>query len=292
MNTFLNYVLLFFVYSAIGWLGESIYCSVAAKKWINSGFLKGPICPIYGTGAVVMSVCLSPIKQAFDIKIFAAIAVFFAGMVICDIVEFITSVLMEKLFHARWWDYSGKKFNIQGRICLTHTIYWGIASVLFMYIADPVAFKILKYIPLTARNAILALILFVFAADLINAVRSAMDIRALSKKLQKLSDNIAAAAETVFLTVEEKYDELQFTVSKGTAKFGAWTKEVNSQLDETKDQLQSFMDSISSKARKKPGRIMRGFPYLETGLKNQVSLLEELMIELKNRITDEDDEMF
>ncbi|NLA76362.1 MAG: hypothetical protein GX851_00785, partial [Clostridiales bacterium] len=220
------------------------------------------------------------------------IAVFFAGMVVCDIVEFITSVLMEKLFHARWWDYSGKKFNIQGRICLTHTIYWGIASVLFMFIVDPIALKIISYLPTFYRNLILGIILFIFAADLINAVRSAMDIRALSKKLQRISDNISSAAEAVFSTVEEKYDDLQFTVSKGTTKFGTWTKEINTQLDETKAQLQGFIDSIQTKARKTPGRIMRGFPYLETGFKNQLKLLEDLMLELKNRITDEDDEMY
>lgn len=130
--TIVTYVLYFFFYSAVGWLGESIYCSVGARKWVNRGFLKGPMCPIYGTGALAMAITLTPVKN-LDIRVpmfghnvlITPLLVFIAGMVVCDIVEFITSVLMEKLFHARWWDYSNKKFNIQGRICLGHTFYWG-----------------------------------------------------------------------------------------------------------------------------------------------------------------------
>ena len=121
--TIVTYVLYFFFYSAVGWLGESIYCSVGARKWVNRGFLKGPMCPIYGTGALAMAITLTPVKN-LDIRVpmfghdvlITPLLVFIAGMVVCDIVEFITSVLMEKLFHARWWDYSNKKFNIQGRI--------------------------------------------------------------------------------------------------------------------------------------------------------------------------------
>lgn len=127
--TIVTYVLYFFFYSAVGWLGESIYCSVGARKWVNRGFLKGPMCPIYGTGALAMAITLTPVKN-LDIRVpmfghdvlITPLLVFIAGMVVCDIVEFITSVLMEKLFHARWWDYSNKKFNIQGHLPRAHVL--------------------------------------------------------------------------------------------------------------------------------------------------------------------------
>lgn len=100
--TIVTYVLYFFFYSAVGWLGESIYCSVGARKWVNRGFLKGPMCPIYGTGALAMAITLTPVKN-LDIRVpmfghdvlITPLLVFIAGMVVCDIVEFITSVLME-----------------------------------------------------------------------------------------------------------------------------------------------------------------------------------------------------
>lgn len=100
--TIVVYVLYFFFYSAVGWLGESIYCSVGARKWVNRGFLKGPMCPIYGTGALAMAITLTPVKN-LDLRVplfghsvlITPLLVFIAGMVVCDIVEFITSVLME-----------------------------------------------------------------------------------------------------------------------------------------------------------------------------------------------------
>lgn len=99
--TIVTHVLYFFFYSAVGWLGESIYCSVGARKWVNRGFLKGPMCPIYGTGALAMAITLTPVKN-LDIRVpmfghdvlITPLLVFIAGMVVCDIVEFITSVLM------------------------------------------------------------------------------------------------------------------------------------------------------------------------------------------------------
>ena len=86
---------------------ESIYCSLAKRKWINRGFLTGPMCPIYGTGAVTFLICLSPIKESYAVPpALKPILLFIVGIIVADIVEFITSVLMEKLFHARWWDFS------------------------------------------------------------------------------------------------------------------------------------------------------------------------------------------
>ena len=117
---------------------ESIYCSLAKRKWINRGFLTGPMCPIYGTGAVAFLICLSPIKESCAVpSALKPILLFIVGIIVADIVEFITSVLMEKLFHARWWDYSDRKFNIQGRICLRNSLYWGIATLVFLYIVHP-----------------------------------------------------------------------------------------------------------------------------------------------------------
>ena len=99
MNTVLFYVVEFFFYSAAGWLIESLYCSIGEGRIINRGFLTGPMCPIYGTAALVMTVCLY--NPFYD----RPVLVFLLGMLLCNVVEYMTSFLMEKLFHARWWDY-------------------------------------------------------------------------------------------------------------------------------------------------------------------------------------------
>lgn len=137
MNTALDYVLYFFFYSFLGWVVETIYCSIGEKKFVNRGFLTGPLCPIYGTGAVVFGVCLMPFYNKFGYsKWYIILLVVLLGMLLADVVEFFTSLIMEKLFNARWWDYSNEKFNIQGRICLKHTLYWGLASGIFIYVVQ------------------------------------------------------------------------------------------------------------------------------------------------------------
>ncbi len=305
MNIVVKYILFFFFYSAVGWFFESLYCSVRPRKWVNRGFLTGPLCPIYGTGAVVLAVCLSPIKnlpQTVDIFGFAfpvsVPLVFVAGMVLCDIVEFITSVIMEKLFHARWWDYSGKKFNIQGRICLTHTFYWGIAAVAFMYLVHPVTEKLVKNIPGSVGWVLLGAILVVFVFDLINAVRSAMDVKAFMDKIHKLSDTVSAAKTEIVLRLES----LQAGVIRQSDRFTSFMSGTAPQMESFREQLEKRLpsrlreDSSKKKSKKeskeKRNRHLSGYPNLTAAAKKQLASLEELYNEIKRILQDNDDERY
>ena len=105
------YILIFFIYATAGWIMESTMISIQNKKFVNRGFLIGPVCPIYGYGVVLVSVLLK--KYQNDL-----IITFFMSIIICGILEYFTSFFMEKIFNARWWDYSKRKFNINGRVCL------------------------------------------------------------------------------------------------------------------------------------------------------------------------------
>ncbi len=290
MNLFLEYIFYFFIYSAAGWLIESIYCSIAAKKWINRGFLKGPICPIYGTGAIVMMVFISPYSSYSDKWYLNSLIIFGLGMVLCDIVEFITSVVMEKLFNARWWDYSGKKFNIQGRICLLHTIYWGLFSVGFVQLIHPVVYRFLSaLISSSLRNNLLLVFITVFIIDLINTVRNALKFRKFSIKLQLYSEKISKGAELFFSTVGNKMDAISYLGTKTAKDF---SNEVKEQLSELKTQFKSFQKPGKDALTKPTRQIFRSFPYLEKGLKKQLKLLEDLIYQVESIFTDNDDEMF
>ncbi len=103
--------LLFSIYSFLGWLMEVVNTLRVEKKFVNRGFLVGPFCPIYGFGVLLMTIMLE--KYQNDI-----VATFIFSILICGILEYFTSFFLEKIFHARWWDYSNRKFNINGRICL------------------------------------------------------------------------------------------------------------------------------------------------------------------------------
>ncbi|AEG59124.1 putative ABC transporter permease [Desulforamulus ruminis] len=131
--TLLEWFLCFFTYSFMGWVYESLVCSVDEKKLVNRRFLNGPICPVYGFGALV---CILFLYQRIE-NVFV---LFLAGIFLTCTVEYITAVLLEKLFHARWWDYSTYRFNLHGHVSLLGAIVFGTLSVLLiLYIHPPVA---------------------------------------------------------------------------------------------------------------------------------------------------------
>ena len=125
----IRYVLYFFIYSFLGWTVESIGCSIASKRIINRGFLNGPICPVYGFGAVIIISLL----EKFD----NIVIIFLLGMILTTILEYFTGFILETLFHAKWWDYSDRKFNIKGRVCLKNAIYFGVMSVIIVKLIHP-----------------------------------------------------------------------------------------------------------------------------------------------------------
>ena len=122
--------LLFLIYSFGGWFLESVGGILNVKKFVNRGFLIGPYCPIYGIGVICFTLLLSDYKNDL-------VVLFFLSMLVAGILEYLTSYFMEKLFNARWWDYSKNKFNINGRICLETMIFFGICGCLFLTILNP-----------------------------------------------------------------------------------------------------------------------------------------------------------
>lgn len=123
-------ILFFFIYSFIGWLWETIYCSLEARKFQYRGFLAGPYCPIYGCGVLVLLFFLTPLKDNIPV-------LFVVAMLVMTAIEYTVSYTLEKLFHTRWWDYSHEKFNIDGRVALKPSLFWATMSMLIVYVIHP-----------------------------------------------------------------------------------------------------------------------------------------------------------
>ncbi len=272
----LDFIFYFFFYSFIGWFFESCYCSIRPKKWVNRGFLRGPLCPIYGTGGLVMMICLLPLRHITENLYLNELLIFIAGAILCDIVEFMTSYIMEKLFNARWWDYSNKKFNIQGRICLTHTFYWGTCSCLFVFILEPIMnLYIVGQVSESSRNILTYIFLTVFAFDLLDTVIHALGIRNISSKFMKISEEISEFAIEVYSTVGGKSED----------ESDAMKKELGKKFDDLRsdyDKLKNDFKNIKSKSKK---RLFKAFPFLKDGMAKQDKLLEDLFEDLKEKIT-------
>lgn len=152
MKVVCSYFLLFFLYSFLGWVLEVSCKLVSDHKFVNRGFLVGPYCPIYGWGALLMTLLLK--KYIHD-----AITLFVMALLICSILEYATSYVMEKIFKTRWWDYTSYRFNINGRICLETMIPFGLLGLFIMYISNPFFFSLIVKIP-TIILYILSIILF------------------------------------------------------------------------------------------------------------------------------------
>ena len=127
---FYSYCILFFIFSFLGWVMEVTLTLITDKKFVNRGFLLGPCCPIYGCGCLLLNLLL----QNYVNNI---IVLFILTMFTCSLLEYITSFLMEKIFKLRWWDYSQMRFNINGRITLTFTVFWGLLALCLIRFINP-----------------------------------------------------------------------------------------------------------------------------------------------------------
>ena len=172
------------IYSVLGWVYESIYCSIKEKKLINRGFLMGPYCPIYGWGAALDIIVLGNIQNAF--------ALFALGVLLTGTLEYLTSYVMEKLFHARWWDYSDMKFNINGRVCLLGAAVFGFFSVFLIKFLHPLVERFTLMIPNIVFHIIIAALFAIYAADNIVTITS---FSGFNKIMQELSEALERSEE-------------------------------------------------------------------------------------------------
>ena len=161
MEYWVNIVLLFFMYAFAGWCMEVFLKYRQYHRFINRGFLTGPVCPIYGFGAVLITVIVGNLASLES----GLVMTFALSFVICGIVEYFTGLVLEKVFHARWWDYSTKPMNLQGRIWIGNLILFGIAGVAIMHILNPALYRFLALFSLATREAVMMVLLVVIVSD-------------------------------------------------------------------------------------------------------------------------------
>lgn len=131
---------LYLIYSFIGWCGEVAVAALKKHKFINRGFVNGPLCPIYGAGAVAFAVFLPELEHHLFF-------LFLGGLILASFIEYMTGRIMEKIFHRKWWDYSGERFHIEGYVCLKSSVIWGICAVFSMKFINPLLCRFLTVLP-------------------------------------------------------------------------------------------------------------------------------------------------
>ena len=170
MYNILYIFLLFIIYSFIGYLAEVIFCSYSQKKFVNRGFLFGPVCPIYGLGSLLAIFCLANLSDN-------PILVFLLGILITSALEYYTSYLFEKVFNNKWWDYSYRVDNINGRICIGNSIYFGLGILIVVYLLNPSLVVIIDNISYEVVIITAILLFIIFLIDLIWSIIIAYNLR-------------------------------------------------------------------------------------------------------------------
>ena len=178
LEIFKIYFLLFILYSFLGWIMEDIYCYFDTGKMINRGFLIGPICPIYGIGCLLLVFLLNK-------YINEPLALFAISIIICSLLEYITSYILEKLFKVRWWDYSHLKYNINGRICMETMVPFGIIGTLMVCFVNPFFFNLFTKMPHLVINISFYFILLIFIIDLCISLKVVSNIKNITSNIIK-----------------------------------------------------------------------------------------------------------
>ena len=178
-----EWLLFFFIYCFLGWCWESCYVSAKQRHWVNRGFLNGPFLPIYGFGALAVLVSTLPVRET-------PVLVFVFGMLGATLLELVTGICMEKLFHVRYWDYSNQKFNYKGHICLSSSLAWGAFSLAMIYGFHKPIERLVMSIPFVWLDVLTTILTVVVAADFAVSFKTAMELRDILDNMERVKDEM------------------------------------------------------------------------------------------------------
>lgn len=262
-----QYILIFFVYSLLGWMTEVIFAALRSHTLVNRGFLNGPVCPVYGFGMVAMLVLLGPRADN-------AAAVFLTGVIVPSLVELIAGALLYKLFHARWWDYSQKPFNVGGFICLQFSLAWGAAAILVVMVVHPPIARLVTALPETALHIADLVLLAIFAADVGVSAAEAVGLQRKLRRMEELraalrrgSDLLTGLVGGQALTADELWDEgkLQLALARMEGRENA--AEALAQFKARRSEILTRYRELTARLDRQrffgAGRLLRAFPTLK-----------------------------
>lgn len=277
-NIISKYFLLFMIYSTAGWVMETLWVSRYDKKIVNRGFLIGPYCPIYGVGAIAITLFLN--KYSYD-----AFVLFILTILVSGILEYFTSYIMEKLFKARWWDYSNRKFNINGRICLGNLIPFGIFGLILTYITNPIIIKFLSSVNLNLLNIISIMLAIVFFTDYTISTIIIFGFRktTLAVEKQDIQDNteeITKKVKEILLDKSWVYKRL----IEAFPKLETIKIKIKEITDEVKENAKEFKENINQKAQDVKNTINDKKEEVKNTISEKTGQVKDTFTETKNTV--------
>ena len=186
----IQWLFFFYFYCFCGWCFESAYVSIRTRKLTNRGFMRGPFLPLYGSGGLMMLIVSAPFRDNI-------VLTYVAGVIGATVLEYVTGVVMECLFKVRYWDYSKRKFNFQGQICLRSSLAWGFLTIAMTQLVHEPVEKMVLSIPHSILTIVTVILSFVIAGDFTLAFKNALDMRDILIKMSKVRETAVEAASSV-----------------------------------------------------------------------------------------------
>ena len=237
----LQWLLFFYIYCFIGWCFESAYVSLKKRRFVNRGFLKLPMLPIYGSGAIAILIVTIPVRDNLWL-------VWLFGMISATLLELVTGAVMELLFKVKYWDYSNQKFNYKGYICLSSSIAWGFLSLLLTEVIHEPIESVVLSVPLWLLITLISVISVLFVSDFAVSFKAAWDLRRLLEKLTA----IRAQAQGLMNQLEQRSDEISEKISEARAqaseRWDAANEEASARGDNAKEEASARWDNAKEEA--------------------------------------------
>ncbi len=268
-------VWIFIIYAFLGWCSEVAFAAVNKGKFVNRGFLNGPVCPIYGVGMLIVVLCLWNLRDR-------PLLLFLGSALLTTALEFVTGFVLERFFHDKWWDYSDMPFNIKGYVCLKFTILWGLAASFIIGAIHRFIYMLIEKTPFVLGVILLAVFSAAFIADFIVTLTALVK---LPKKLKAMAE-----AERALRAVSDKIGEnISDTTIAAKEKGEALAEENKPRLEELKAEYEKKKKELSAMLERNfvQRRIFKAFPNLKNG---RYKAIFDRIGELKLKVTEKGNE--
>ena len=262
-------ILYFFVYGFLGWCTEVIFAAFKQHRFVNRGFLNGPICPIYGVGVTLVIACL----EAFQSNL---LLLYISSVILVTVLEGVTGWAMDKLFHNKWWDYSKLPFNIGGYVCLLFSLIWGVACVFIVYFVHPLIHQVLSLIPHTAGIALIAILGIALLSDIIVTTSAIVKFNHYLERLKHITDELHAISNQIGAELYQNVMHVLDMQESSRQKLDDVKLEVSEEIRMQIVELKTRAQNLREKVPKPASRLLKAFPKLESrNYKAQLELFRQ-----------------
>lgn len=271
MDEFIKVVLLFFLYSFVGWLWETVYCSLKAHHFVYRGFLVGPITPIYGFGILGVLYFIEPFQNNL-------LVLYVLATLLVTLLEYLTSYGLEKLFHATWWDYHDVPLNINGRVAVPVSLFWGIACVLIVKVINPHMLSLEETLATWGGFYLPVVLIALVMLDLGYTLANLQAFQQAVKQLEQAIDTKKTSLRESLDSVGERVEQLSKDITQHTQGSSKRHLEWLDSIKENK-QLRNTLPKMNFNQR----RMLQNFPHLRIKNVANTEDIRQLVKELRKK---------